>query len=105
MTPEAAQEILNACRNEIDEIDRQLVALLNARTRVVTRIGDAKQAANLSVYEPKREDMVYANVAGANTGPMPQDSARRIFERIMDEMRTIQRNRMLEKSQVQEKGS
>ena len=97
MSPEAAQKALDACRKEIDEIDRRLVALLNERTQVVTQIGDVKQAAKLAVYEPKREDMVYANVADANHGPMPQDSVRRIFERVMDEMRTIQRNRMQEK--------
>jgi chorismate mutase len=40
---------------------------------------------------------VLENVAAANEGPLPADSAVRIFERIMDEMRTIQRNRMLSK--------
>lgn len=98
MTPEQAQAALAACREQIDVVDRELVALLNRRVQVVQRIGEIKQEAALNVYEPNRERMVLENVAGANAnGPMPQDSAVRIFERIMDEMRTIQRNRMIRK--------
>ena len=94
MTPEEAQKALADCRVEIDEIDRRLVALINERTRVVERIGAIKQNVSMPVYEPKREDAVYANIMAANQGPIPNDSIRRVFERIMDEMRTLQRNRM-----------
>lgn len=94
MTPEEAQQALADCRVEIDEIDRRLVALINERTRVVERIGAIKQNVSMPVYEPKREDAVYANITAANHGPIPNDSIRRVFERIMDEMRTLQRNRM-----------
>lgn len=94
MTPEEAQQALAECRVEIDEIDRRLVALINERTRVVERIGAIKQNVSMPVYEPKREDAVYANIMAANQGPIPNDSIRRVFERIMDEMRTLQRNRM-----------
>jgi chorismate mutase len=48
----------------------------------------------LPIYEPKREDQVFANVTGANHGPITQEAIRRVFERIIDEMRTIQRLRM-----------
>ncbi len=97
MTPEEAQAALAACREQIDEVDRRLVALINERVRVVEQIGQIKQSAALNVYEPNRERAVLDNVASANPGPLPPDSAIRIFERIMDEMRTIQRNRMLSK--------
>jgi chorismate mutase-like protein len=94
MTPEQAQESLNACRGEIDSIDRRLVALLNERSRVVERIGQVKQQMSMPVYEPKREDAVYANIESANHGPISKEAIRRIFERIIDEMRTLQRSRM-----------
>lgn len=97
MTLEEAQAALAACREQIDEVDRRLVALINERVRVVEQIGQIKQSAELNVYEPNRERAVLDNVVSANTGPLPADSAVRIFERIMDEMRTIQRNRMLSK--------
>jgi chorismate mutase-like protein len=94
MTPEEARDALGVCREEIDAIDRRLVALLNERTRVVERIGAIKQNVSMPVYEPKREDAVYANIQGANGGPITNDAIRRIFERIIDEMRTLQRMRM-----------
>ena len=49
----------------IDDVDRRIVALLNERTRVVEEIGRVKRRAQLPIYEPKREDQVFANVTGA----------------------------------------
>lgn len=94
MTLEEAKAALSACRGEIDGIDRRLVALLNERARVVERIGETKQNASMPVYEPKREDEVYANIISANEGPISDEAIRRVFERIIDEMRTLQRTRM-----------
>ncbi len=37
---------------------------------------------------------MFANIASANTGPIGNDAVRHIFERIIDEMRGIQRDRM-----------
>jgi len=94
---EAAQAALAECRAQIDEVDRRLVGLLNERVLVVQRIGEIKQNSGLNVYEPNREKKVLENVLGTNDGPLPDEAAVRIFERIMDEMRTIQRDRMREK--------
>ena len=71
------------------------MALLNERTRVVEEIGRVKREAQLPIYEPKREEQVFANVGAANHGPLPSDAVRRIFERIIDEMRTIQRRKIV----------
>ena len=94
MNEEQAKLELARLRNRIDEVDRKLVEFLNERTRVVEEIGAVKRTYKLPVYEPKREDEVYLNIAASNHGPLPHDSAKRIFERIIDEMRTVQRNRM-----------
>ena len=90
-------EALAACRVQIDELDRRLIAILNERAAVVTEIGRIKKDAQLAIYEPKREDQVFENVTSHNTGPLPHDAAKRIFERIIDEMRKVQRDRMEEK--------
>jgi chorismate mutase-like protein len=94
VTPEEAREKLEEFRILIDSADRRIVELLNERTRVVEEIGRVKRAARLPIYEPKREDQVFANVTESNHGPLSADAVRRIFERIIDEMRTIQRVRM-----------
>ncbi len=79
----------------IDDVDRRIVELLNERTRVVEEIGRVKRLAQLPVYEPKREDQVFANITGCNRGPLSPEAVRGIFERIIDEMRKIQRLRMV----------
>ena len=89
-------EDLRRCREVIDEIDIQLLQLLNQRTSVVEEIGHIKQALHLAIYEPKREEQVFANVLCHNTGPLPPDAVKRIFERIIDEMRTVQKLKILE---------
>jgi chorismate mutase-like protein len=94
MTRDEAIEKLADCRRNIDRIDVQLVALLNERTRIVERIGEVKREFAMPVYEPKREDEVFRNVTEANHGPLPPDAVRRIFERVVDEMRTLQKTRM-----------
>ena len=70
------------------------LALLNERARVVEIIGAVKREQSLPVYEPKREDQVYKNVLENNHGPLAADAVRRIFERVIDEMRTLQKTRM-----------
>ena len=81
------------CRQRIDAIDLRILTLLNERTRVVEEIGRIKQELGLPIYEPKREDDVFRNVTANNQGPLPPEAVRRLFERIIDEMRTLQRMR------------
>jgi chorismate mutase len=95
MTPDEARAKLDEFRVLIDDVDRRLVALLNERTRTVEEIGRVKRSAALPIYEPKRESEVFANITASNHGPMTPDALKRIFERIIDEMRSIQKRRML----------
>ncbi len=94
MTREEALRALEEYRVRIDAVDLRLLELLNERTRVVEEIGRVKRAGQLPIYEPKREDQVFENVMSHNGGPLAPEAVKRIFERIIDEMRTIQRIRM-----------
>jgi chorismate mutase len=93
MTKEDALAALAKHRDTIDTLDRELLRLLNERTKVVEEIGRVKEAMNLPVYEPKREDDVFRNVTEHNAGPLSADALKRIFERIIDEMRSLQKMR------------
>lgn len=88
-------EDLERCRILIDDIDVQLLELLNRRTTVVEEIGRIKQELRLPIYEPKREDQVFENVTANNHGPLPDGAVKRVFERIIDEMRTVQKTKMV----------
>ena len=94
MSRQAALQQLEEFRSRIDAVDRNILLLLNERTRIVQEIGRVKQKASLPIYEPRREDQVYDNAVRHNTGPLTEDAVRRIFERIIDEMRGVQRTQM-----------
>ncbi len=103
MTREEALKILGECRDKIDAVDLRLLALLNERTAIVEQIGRTKRELAWPIYEPKREDEVFRNVTENNTGPLPPEAVKRIFERIIDEMRNVQKLRMVDPAQDQSK--
>jgi chorismate mutase len=78
-------------RKKIDELDRRLVELLSERARAAVEIGRLKRNTSLPIYEPERERIVFENVQRMNQGPLPGREMVRIFERIMDVMRNIQK--------------
>jgi len=81
-------------RRRIDEIDRKLVELLNERSRCALEIGKIKQAEHLPLYQPDREREVLENAEKANPGPLSDAAIRRLFERIIDEARSAEREAM-----------
>src|SRR5437016_262551 len=81
-------------RRRIDEIDKKLVELLNERSRCALEIGKLKQAANIPLYQPERENEVLANAENNNSGPLTDAAIRRLFERIIDEARAAERDAM-----------
>jgi chorismate mutase len=93
MTREEALRALAESRKAIDALDLQLLELLNRRTREVEEIGRAKESLAMPIYEPRREEDVFRNVIDHNGGPLTADAVKSIFERIIDEMRTLQRMR------------
>lgn len=81
-------------RRRIDELDRKLVELLNERSRCALEIGRLKQEEGLPLYQPDREHQVLANAEQHNQGPLPGPAIRRLFERIVDEARSVERHAM-----------
>ena len=94
MTMDEAIQKLDDHRREIDELGLRILELLNARSKLVEKIGAIKKEMAMPIYEPKREDAVFRNVIDGNRGPLSEGAVRRLFERIIDEMRTLQRDRM-----------
>ena len=81
-------------REKIDELDRQLVALLSERARAAQAIGQLKRSTDLPIYEPNRERVIFENVRAANRGPLPDIELTHIYERIIDVMRALQREEL-----------
>ena len=78
-------------RKEIDRIDEELVRLLNARSRRAIELGRIKREMGLPIYSPDRETAVISHVSSVNSGPLDPEAIRRLFERIIDESRRIER--------------
>jgi len=78
-------------RRRIDEIDLRLVELLNERSQCALEIGKLKRVDGQPVYQPERERKVLDAVENASRGPLSPAAVRRLFERILDEARSVER--------------
>lgn len=87
----AAERAIDRLRENIDSVDTVLVKLLNQRAKWALEIGDVKKTVGIPVYQPDREAKVLERVMGRNRGPLPPDAVRRLFERIIDENRRLER--------------
>ena len=81
---------LNQCREKIDEIDTQLLALLNRRAEMSTVIGMLKTRAGLLIVDAERESEVLRRIARDNPGDLDDQAAARIYRQILDESRRLQ---------------
>lgn len=91
MAEERSVSRLDELRRRIDEIDEKLVALLSQRAACALEIGHEKKLAGLEVYQPSREAEVLGHVQRVNMGPLDNAAVKRLFERVIDEARRLER--------------
>lgn len=85
---------LTESRQQIDEIDRQIVELINKRATVVEKIGRIKSAAGLPVAVPNREQQVLNHVAEiSGAGPFPITRLKAIYSTLLAQMRAWEEER------------
>ena len=95
---------IDAWRGRIDTIDEQLVRLLNSRSACAVEVGRIKQRCGLPLYSPEREAWILDRVMRENPGPLEPTAVRRVFERIIDESRRLERLGGREPQSESEKG-
>jgi chorismate mutase len=78
-------------RNKIDELDEQIVHLLSERAAAAVAIGKLKAESGAPIYEPQREQAVFEHVRRINPGPLSGAQVQDVYERLMDVMRSLQR--------------
>ena len=74
---------LESLRDEIDEIDSQIVRLLNQRVQAAVEIGRIKDKLGVDPYDPAREEQVFEKLRALNSGPMQADSLRTIYREVI----------------------
>jgi chorismate mutase-like protein len=96
---------LDDLRKDIDRVDEVLVRLLNERARCVCEIGLLKKELGVEVYQPDREKQVLDHVRGvAAEGPLGSDAIARLFERIIDEARRLERRVAQDEAETDDRG-
>lgn len=85
---EAQAKILEH-RARIDAIDCELVRLLNERAVESLAIRALKPQVHWGLYDPKREEEIFANLAGCNSGPLYDENLREIYEAILHVMKEM----------------
>lgn len=86
-------------RKKIDAIDAEILCLLNKRAECTIAIGLLKAKHDLPVYMPQRESEILNRLISENQGPLTPDGVKRIFERIIDESRKLEKEKMLNTNQ------
>ena len=76
-------EDLQLLRNEIDRIDTELIALLNARYKTVEAIGEYKRERHLPIYDPSRQRKLMERLQKLNQGPMTPEILHAVYREIM----------------------
>ena len=78
-------------RKRIDALDEKLVEILNERAHCAVKIGQIKRSVGQAVYDAEREAAILARVTSEEKGPLSAAARRRLFERILDESRSLER--------------
>ena len=82
---------IDEIRHEIDSIDSELLRTFNRRAGLALKIGEIKKGLGLPVYDPAREKKIFVRMKAENPGPLDDNAIVRLFERIIDESRRLER--------------
>ena len=78
-------------RSEIDRLDDELLKIFNHRADLALKIGAIKKDSGLAVYDPEREKKIFLRMKTENPGPLDDHAIVRLFERVIDESRRLER--------------
>jgi chorismate mutase len=82
---------IDEIRENIDRLDSELLRIFNERAQLALKIGEIKKGLDLPVYDPAREKRIFERMATLNPGPLDDQAIVRLFERVIDESRRLER--------------
>lgn len=88
---------LDKLRTKIDEVDLKLLYLFNQRAELVLELARIKRNLDMKLFDPQRERDIFVRVTGKNPGPLSPDSIVRLYERLIDESRRLERTEVYNK--------
>jgi len=84
---------IDTIREKINQLDDELLRIFNERAALALKIGHLKKNLNLPIYDPKREKLILERLKRNNPGPLENPAIVRLFERVIDESRSLERIR------------
>lgn len=78
-------------RCEIDRLDSELLRIFNQRAKLALKIGEIKKATGIPIFDPGREKRIFQRMKSENRGPLDDQAIVRLFERVIDESRRLER--------------
>lgn len=84
---------LDELRRQIDQVDTRLLELIHERVRLVLEVGAYKARHGLPIYDPERERRMLERLTALARPPLEPDTVRRIYERLIDESRTLEQRK------------
>jgi chorismate mutase len=82
---------IDEIRDNIDRLDSELLRIFNERASLALKIGEIKKGLGLPVYDPAREKRIFNRMTVDNPGPLDDEAIVRLFERVVDESRRLER--------------
>ncbi len=82
---------IDEIRSKIDFLDDELLKIFNQRAALALKIGEIKKENSLAIYDPEREKKIFLRMKKANPGPLDDQAIVRLFERVIDESRRLER--------------
>ena len=82
---------IDQLRREIDRLDDELLKIFNRRADFALKIGEIKKSLGIAVYDPAREKAIFQRMKTDNPGPLDDEAIVRLFERVIDESRRLER--------------
>ncbi len=83
---------LESLREEIDQIDSEIVKLLNERVGKACNIGKIKLESGVDPYDPAREEQVFEKISSYSKGPLREESLRAVYREVISASIALEKN-------------
>jgi chorismate mutase / prephenate dehydratase len=90
ISEQSAENLLAGLRQQIDDLDSQVLHLLNQRMDVVKQVGELKRSNNALIYRPEREKFIVDRLEKLSVGLLSRKAIEAIFLEIFAVSRNIE---------------
>ena len=84
MSESVPDPMVRQLRHELSDVDRTIVAAVNKRLELVSRLKRYKDSQGIEFVDPQQEEAVLRDLGRANRGPISQDGLRDLYARILE---------------------